>query len=122
MSIFEISFLIFLIFKSFNLFWLIEDPFLDRLSTLSILILLIFFFRKIAKFEPINPHPPKIAIFIKFFYNIIFFLKLYIIVPHFNEEKNITEFCKYISGINFVDDYEVIFIDDYSNDDTKKDM
>jgi dolichol-phosphate mannosyltransferase len=47
-------------------------------------------------------------------------MKLSIIVPCYNEEKNILNFYKYISKLNFLNEFEVIFVNDYSTDNTKK--
>ena len=46
-------------------------------------------------------------------------MKLSIIVPHFNEGENLINFCEYISHINFLKEFEVLFVDDYSNDESK---
>ncbi len=46
-------------------------------------------------------------------------MKLSIIVPHFNEAKNIEDFCINFSTRNKIENYEVVFINDYSNDNTE---
>ena len=47
-------------------------------------------------------------------------MKLSIIVPCFNEEKNIRDFYDYFIKENSIDEYELIFIDDFSNDTSDK--
>ena len=43
-------------------------------------------------------------------------MKLSIIVPCYNEEKNIRDFYDYFIKENSIDEYELIFVDDFSND------
>ena len=47
-------------------------------------------------------------------------MKLSIIVPCFNEEKNIRDFYDYFIKENSIDEYELIFVDDFSNDNSEK--
>ena len=47
-------------------------------------------------------------------------MKLSIIVPFYNEEKNLGDFYKYFIQENTIDDYELIFVDDFSNDNTNE--
>ena len=46
-------------------------------------------------------------------------MKLSIIVPHFNEENNLEIFCKNFIDKNLIENYEIVFVDDYSTDKTK---
>ncbi len=47
-------------------------------------------------------------------------MKLSIIVPFYNEEKNLGDFYKYFIQENTINDYELIFVDDFSNDNTNE--
>ena len=66
-----------------------------------------------AKLEPIKPQPPGISIYI---FN---YMDLTILIPVKNEEDNINNLVNAISNkINL--EYEILFIDDFSNDKTLK--
>ena len=103
-DLFEIFMLKFLILFFFNLIKFIFDEFLLKSSKLSTVNLLILFLRKIAIFDPINPQPPVINIF----------MSLSIIIPIRNEKENIEKITEKISKLDV--DLELCFIDDFSTD------
>ena len=47
-------------------------------------------------------------------------MKLSIIVPFYNEEKNLGDYYKYFIKENTINDYELIFVDDFSDDNTNE--
>ena len=107
-DLFEIFKLKFFIFCFLSLFKFIFDEFLLKLSKLWTVNLSILFLRKIAIFDPINPQPPVIKIF----------MSLSIIIPIRNEEENIENITKKISQLRI--NLELCFIDDFSKDNSFK--
>ena len=89
------------------------EVFLDKLSTEITTEFLKFCFKKIARLEPINPHPPGINI------SIINYMDLTIVIPVKNEESNISKMIFKIQKEIKIS-YEILFIDDFSNDETYK--